>query len=105
MGAVVEIWFEYLNPFLLKDSHIVHCSFLVDLILGIRRSGENHSQTPRISSRERRELMFSQNREFHLGRGEKCFNVVQQCPSKAFKMPPVITSPPPLTGALSPHFT
>ena len=25
MGAVVEIWFEYLIPFLLKDSHIVHC--------------------------------------------------------------------------------
>ena len=24
MGAVVEIWFEYLIPFLLKDSHIVH---------------------------------------------------------------------------------
>ena len=23
MGAVVEIWFESLNPFLLKDSHIV----------------------------------------------------------------------------------
>ena len=23
MGAVVEIWFEYLIPFLLKDSHIV----------------------------------------------------------------------------------
>ena len=25
MGAVVEIWFESLIPFLLKDSHIVHC--------------------------------------------------------------------------------
>ena len=25
MGAVVEIWFEYLIPFLLKDSHIVQC--------------------------------------------------------------------------------
>ena len=24
MGAVVEIWFESLIPFLLKDSHIVH---------------------------------------------------------------------------------
>ena len=25
MGAVVEIWFESLIPFLLKDSHIVQC--------------------------------------------------------------------------------
>ena len=26
MGAVVEIWFESLIPFLLKDSHIVQCN-------------------------------------------------------------------------------
>ena len=26
MGAVVEIWFESLIPFLLKDSHIVQCA-------------------------------------------------------------------------------
>ena len=27
MGAVVEIWFESLISFLLKDSHIVQCYF------------------------------------------------------------------------------
>ena len=29
MGAVVEIWFESLIPFLLKDSHIVHCGLSI----------------------------------------------------------------------------
>ena len=30
MGAVVEIWFESLIPFLLKDSHIVQCGLACD---------------------------------------------------------------------------
>ena len=33
MGAVVEIWFESLIPFLLKDSHIVHCRVYIYAIL------------------------------------------------------------------------
>ena len=38
MGAVVEIWFEYLIPFLLKDSHIVHWK----LNHPIRNNGLHH---------------------------------------------------------------
>ena len=45
MGAVVEIWFESLIPFLLKDSHIVQwCTmcFFLTFLLYAEKENENH---------------------------------------------------------------